>query len=36
VWDKEKLDSFIAKPDEVVLGANCVIVFDQRRSETIL
>jgi cytochrome c len=36
VWDKEKLDSFIAKPDEVVPGANCVIVFDQRRSETIL
>jgi cytochrome c len=22
VWDKEKLDSFIAKPDEVVLGNN--------------
>ena len=36
VWDKEKLDNFIAKPDEVVLGANCVIVFDQRRNETIL
>jgi hypothetical protein len=36
VWDKEKLDSFIAKPHEAVRGANCVIVFDQRRSETIL
>jgi cytochrome c len=22
VWDKEKLDSFIAKPDEVVPGNN--------------
>jgi hypothetical protein len=35
VWDKEKLDSFIAKPDEVVRGANCVIVLtigEARRS----
>jgi cytochrome c2 len=36
VRDKEKLHGFIAKPDEVVPGANCVIVFDRRRSETIL
>jgi len=35
VWDKEKLDSFIAKPDEVVRGANCVIVFDQREARRI-
>jgi cytochrome c2 len=36
VWDKENLDSFIAKPDEGVRGANCVIVFDKGEARRIL
>ena len=36
VWDKEKLDSFIAKPDEVVRGANGVIVLIKAEVRRIL
>ena len=35
VWDKE-LDSFIAKPGEVVRGADCVIVLTKGEARRIL